>query len=362
MRHSRRSAVLAVAFLSGCPALYAAPVTINGATFDAPSTCQAATGALVCKVDGQQLELWVKRKSLSPDVLPTDTFVRKMAHFHNVHDAAVASIMRATSNDKAAPFSNYGPYSALGSAMTGNAGVSAPTVRFASVLHEEDIWEFLEVVATRTPSVESLSADLQRTLTLPTTPQTASAPIAATPAVAATPVAAGPAATPPPEPPKVEGSPLVATYSSALLSLEHPGYLRAEVLEDTAESLRVSFKHKTRPNAGPNLVINLLALKDKQQTAAAVVNQRRATVLETMTGQTASVDINKLGPLNGAGFALVGVPDPKKGLSGVESFETTFASEVNGRLLEVRLTAEQQYSSDARVVWAMLAQSLKLGN
>ena len=81
-----------------------------------------------------------------------------------------------------------------------------------------------------------------------------------------------------------------------------------------------------------------------------------------MTGQTASVDINKLGPLNGAGFALVGVPDPKKGLSGVESFETTFASEVNGRLLEVRLTAEQQYSSDARVVWAMLAQSLKLGN
>lgn len=356
MRHPRRSAVLVVAFLSGCPTLYAAPVTINGATFDAPPTCQAATGALVCKVDGQQLELWVKRKSLSPDVLPTDTFVRKMAHFHNVHDAAVASIMRATSNDKAVPFSNYGPYSALGSAMTGNDGVSAPTVRFASVLHEEDIWEFLEVVATRTPGVESLSADLQRTLTLPTSPSAVSAPVAATP------VAAAPAATPPPEPPKVEGSPLVATFNSALLSLEHPGYLRVEVLEDTADSLRISFKHKTRPNAGPNLLINLRALKDKQQTAASVANQRKASVLETMTGQTASVDINKLGLLNGVGFALVGVPDPKKGLSGVESFETTFASEVNGRLLEVRLSAEQQYSSDARVVWAMLAQSLKVGN
>ena len=48
----------------------AAPVTINGATFDAPGVCQSADRALVCKVDGQQLELWVTRKPLAPEDLP----------------------------------------------------------------------------------------------------------------------------------------------------------------------------------------------------------------------------------------------------------------------------------------------------
>ena len=49
--------------LGSGPAL-AAPVTIKGATFDAPAACQSAEGALVCKVDGIQMELWVTRKQI----------------------------------------------------------------------------------------------------------------------------------------------------------------------------------------------------------------------------------------------------------------------------------------------------------
>lgn len=353
MGHRLRLATTALTAMSVGAALHAAPVTVNGATFDAPPSCQAVEGALVCKVDNLQLELWVKRKPLAPDVQPTDTFVRKMSYFHRLHDAAVASIVRATANDrdKATPFSNYGAYSALGSAMPGSGAPTSPTVRFASVLHDDEIWEFLEVVATRTPAVEALSADLQRSLTLPAAPP---APVAATPS----PAAAEAAPPPPPVKPNL-GSPLVATFTGKLLTFEHPGYLEPVVAEDTKETLNVTFRHKTRPAAGPNLLISLRAATDKQ-TAAVVVRERKALATSNMIGSTASADINKLGAIDGAGFALIGVPDPKKGLSGIESLETTFAAESNGRVLEVRLTSEQQYSSEARVVWATLAQSIKL--
>lgn len=352
-RLSLVAATLTAASIS--TALHATVVTINGATFDAPPSCQAAEGALVCKVDNQQLELWVKRKTLAPDVQPTDTFVRKMAYFHRLHDAAVGSIVRATANDKAkaTPFSNYGAYSALGSAMPGGGAPTSPTVRFASVLHDDEIWEFLEVVATRTPGIEALSSDLQRSLTLPAAPP---APVATTPAV--TPAVAEVVPPPPPVKPAA-GSPLVSTFTSKLLTFEHPGYLEPVVAEDTKESLSVTFRHKTRPTAGPNLAISLRAPKAKQ-TASTLARERRELAGSTMTGAPASVDINKLGAIEGAGFALIGVPDPKKGLSGIESLETTFAADVSGRLLEIRLTSEQQYSTEARVVWATLAQSIKL--
>jgi hypothetical protein len=353
MGHRLSLAATALAATLVSAALHAAPVTINGATFDAPSTCQAADGALVCKVDDLQLELWVKRRPLAPDVQPTDTFVRKMAFFHRLHDAAVTSIVRATANDrsKATPFSNYGNYSALGSAMPGSGAVTSPTVRFASVLHDNEVWEFLEVVAARTPAVEALSAELQRSLVLPVAP-----PALATATADGKPAGAEPTVPPPPRPDP--GIPLVATFVSKLLSFEHPGYLEPAVAEDTNEALRVTFRHRTRPAAGPNLVVTLRAPVD-QKTASVVARERRQLVLSTMAGSTAAVDVNKLGSFDGFGFALIGVPDPRKSLSGIESLETTFVGDVAGRVLEVRVTSEQQYSPEARVVWATIAQSIK---
>jgi hypothetical protein len=146
-----------------------------------------------------------------------------------------------------------------------------------------------------------------------------------------------------------------------LLTLELPGYLNPVVTEDTAEGLQVTFRHKTRPTAGPNLVISLRAPQDKQMTIASIVKARKEALIATMVGPTESVEINKLGAINGGGFALVGTPNKAKGLSGVESLETTFSANAGDRVLEVRLTAEQQYSSDARVVWSSLARSITLG-
>ena len=358
MAQPRSLAAATWALLSGCALVSAATVTINGATFDAPSSCQPSAATLVCKLDGQQLEVWVYRRALSANVMSPASMVRKLAYVNSLHETAVSNIMRSTGNDAATAFSTYGAYSAVGSAMAGKGEVSAPTVRFASVLHEEEVWEFLEVVARRTPAVESLAADLQRTLVLPTTQPVAPSPL---PTVSTEPLAATPPVVAPPEvPTRVGGSPLVATYSGTLLSFEHPGYLDPVVTEDSADSLLVNFKHKTRPRGGPSLLISLRTPKDKQTTAL-IVELRKQSVAGTMAGETASVEINKLGPIDGIGFALIGVPDSKKGLSGVESLETTFAANAGDRVLEVRLTAEQQYSSDARLVWAMLARSIKLG-
>ena len=351
MAHARSLAPFAITiavFMFSGAAIHAATVTVNGATFDVPAACTVAESALVCKEGEQQLELWVYRKPLGASTAPTDSLLRKMADFNQLHETAVANIMKSTGNDKATPFSAYGSYVAVGSLMAGKGIVSSPTARFASVLHGDEIWQFLEVVATRTAAIEALSAALQRSLVLPALPS-----LPATPKVAIV-------VTPPPEPPtKFEGSPLVATFSGKLLSMQYPGYLNAVVIEDTADSLQVNFKHKTRATAGPNLLISVRTPRDKQ-AAATIVKLRKEAVTATMAGKTDSIELNKLGDINGAGFALIGTPAQGKGLSGVESLETTFAANVGDRLLEIRLTAEQQYSSEARVVWSSLAGSIAI--
>ena len=348
MGHARIFSTAALLMLLGSSVdtvVNAAPIVVNGATFDAPSSCQVAQTALVCKADAQQFELWVTRKPMDAAVKPTDSFVRKMEYFTEQHQGAVVTILRSTSNDGFTQFSGYGGYSALGASMAGKGVVSSPTVQFASVLHQDEIWDFMEVVATRTPAVDELSVALQRSLVLPA-PPVVQAPLLVT---AAPEVAK-----------KAEGSPLTATYASKLVSLELPGYLAADVLEDTTERLLVSFRHKTRPTAGPNLVISLRAPNDPTATTSSIVKLRKDALTATMRGPIQSVDINKLGELQGAGFALVGTPDKAKGGSGVESLETTFATNVGERVLEIRLTAEQQYASDARAVWSSLVRSITL--
>lgn len=327
---------------SSMTAVNAVPIVVNGATFDAPATCQSVQTALVCKVDEQQLELWVTRKTMGATIKPTDSFVRKMEYFTGQHQAAVVNILRSTSNDVFAPFSDYGSYSALGASMAGKGVVTSPTVRFASVLHDDEIWEFLEVVATRTSAIEALSTALRQSLLLPTAPVVESAVVAVVPVM----------------PKREDSSPLVATFASKLLSLELPGYLGADVLEDTPESLQVTFKHKTRSAAGPNLSISLGAPKDKTATLTSMVKARKDAMAAIMTGQTQSVEINKLGEINGAGFALVGTTDKQKGRAGVELLETIFTANIGDRVLDIRISAEQQYSSDARVVWSSLARSI----
>lgn len=349
MAHARSLASVAIAiFMFGSAAVHAATVTVNGATFDAPDACTVADSALVCKAGEQQLELWVYRKPLSATAAPTDSLVRKMADFNQLHETAVANIMKSTGNDKATPFSAYGSYVAVGSAMAGKGIVSSPTARFASVLHGDEMWQFLEVVATRTAAIEALSVALQRSLVLPTLPVLPDAP------------KVDMAATPLPEPKtKLEGSPLVATFNGKLLSLQYPGYLNAVVIEDTADSLQVNFKHKTRVTAGPNLLVSLRTPPDKQN-AASIVKRRKDALTATMTGNTESIGLNKLGAITGSGFALVGTPSVAKGLASAEWLETTFAANVGNRVLEVRLTTEQQYASEARVVWSSLVNTITL--
>ena len=384
--------VLATLFASA--ATVAAPVTIKGATFDAPPSCQPADGALVCRVDGVQMELWVTRKPLAPFVAPTDTFARKMVYFNDVHDTAVGNILRSTNNEKATPFSSYGAYSALGTAMPGKGVPTSPAVRFASVLHDEEIWEFLEVAATRSPGLDSLSEALQRSLVLPSAAAAGTAAPRLTLAAPATVAAAVPsnkpapiappksAAAPPsaslapsapaksvaalsagPTPPKVEAAPLPAPasalFSGPLLSMQYPDFLQVIVIENSISRVAVNFKDKAR-STGPELSVILVAPQDKQITAASVVKARKDAQTAMMAGPSGSVDVSTLGAITGVGFALIGVPDAKKGLSGVESIETTFAADVPRGILEVRLTAESKFSADAEAVWALLAKSLQL--
>lgn len=317
--------------------LHALPVTINGATFDAPAVCKLAEGALVCKEDGQQLELWVYRKPLSPTIAETDPLAKKMAHFNDLHESAAANIMRSTGNDKTTPFSTYGRYIAAGSAMAGKGSVNAPTARFASVLSGGEVWQFLEVVATRTPAIEAIATALQRSLVLPGTTMVASVETAAQPAA----------------------NPAVATHSGTLLSFQYPRYLEPFIAEDSATGFNAGFK-RTGRDGGPNMTVSLLAPKDKQATAVAAMSQRKQTSMSAMVDGSASVPVNRLGTIPGEGYALIGTPDAKKGLSGIESIETTFFAEVGGRLLEVRLTAEQKYSSELEEVWTLLTKSMKL--
>ena len=313
----------------------AAPIAINGATFDAPASCANADAALVCKVDGQQFELWVTRKPLGPQIATTEPMARKMQHFSEVHEAAVANIMRSTANEKRAPFSSYGSHSALGAALPGKGTPASPAVRFASVLHDEEIWEFLEVVATRSAAVDVLSSALQGSLKLPTSPVRGS--------TEATPT-----------------KPAIPTVSGPLLSMQYPEFLVPQVIENSTTRFFVTFKHKSHAG-GPNLMIDLRAPKDKSDTAASIVAARKNGLTAMMAGQSGSVDVDALGEIKGVGFAFIGVPDAKKGLSGVETIETTFASDTAKGLLEVRLGSEQRYTTDTRDVWSLLAKSIKLG-
>ena len=357
MRQNLSFVVALLTSLSASVPGSAATFVIKGASLDAPSTCETAEGALVCKVDGQQFELWIARKPLAPRLLPADTMARKMAYFTEIHDIAVKSIFQSTANDKSTPFSSYGSYAAMGAAMPGSGAVSSPAVRFASVLHEEDIWEFLEIVAKRTPAIDALSAALQRTLKLPAA--------ALAPVVAA--VASPAASQAPPEPAKPVASVVAPypTFSSALISLQYPDFLEPVVMENTATAVKVNFVDKSRPR-GPNLMITLRAPNDtrnaeKLEAAAVVIKARKDALMATMAGKSASVDVNALGEIKGFGFALLGVPDVKKGLSGIESFETTFAADTAHGLLEVRLGAEQKFNIDTQTVWALLAKSIRLG-
>ena len=254
----------------------AAPIAINGATFDAPASCANADAALVCKVDGQQFELWVTRKPLGPQIATTEPMARKMQHFSEVHEAAVANIMRSTNNDKKAPFSSYGSYSALGAALPGKGTPASPAV------------------------------------------------------------------------------------SGPLLSMQYPEFLVPQVIENSTTRFFVTFKHKSHAG-GPNLMIDLRAPKDQSDTAASIVAARKNGLTAMMAGQSGSVDVDALGEIKGVGFAFIGVPDAKKGLSGVETIETTFASDTAKGLLEVRLGSEQRYTTDTRDVWSLLAKSIKLG-
>ena len=363
MRHSLSFVVTLLTTLSASAASNAATITMKGATLDVPTNCETAEGALVCKVDGQQFELWIARKPLAPQVLPTATMLRKMAYFTEIHNIAVKSIFQSTANNKSTPFSSYGSFAAMGAAMPGSGAVSSPAVRFASVLHAEDIWEFLEIVAKRTPAIDALSAALQRSLKLP------AAALLPVIAAAAAPTAL-PAPAPKPATPEtaLPTAPVVApypTFSSALMSMQYPDFLEPVVMENTATTVKVNFIDKSRPR-GPNLMITLRARNDKSkddklETAAVVVKARKDALMGTMFGQSASVDVNALGEIKGVGFALLGVPDVKKGLSGIESFETTFAADTAYGLLEVRLGAEQKFTTDTQAVWMLLANSIKLG-
>ena len=336
---------------------FSAPIVVKGATFDAPTHCELADGALVCKLDGQQFELWITRKPLAPTVSRGEPMARKMAYFTEIHELAVKSIFQSTDNDKATPFSGYGAFSALGSAMLGKGKPASPAVRFASVLHDEEIWEFLEVVAVRTPAIDVLSETLQRSLVLP----------GAAGATGATGAATRPNSSPSPSPSSsstanADTSTDASTmnhpsFSGPLLSLRYPDFLEPVVIENTTTHFAVNFKHKTRAS-GPNLMVSLRPPKDKTETAINVVAARKAASTAMMVGASGSVEINALGEIKGTGFAMLGVPDAKKGLSGVESIETAFAADLPQGLLEVRLGSEQKNATETRDVWSLLAKSI----
>lgn len=347
MRHPRnfcargQVAIAALTLICLSAPLHAATININGASFDAPGSCRLAEGALVCRDDGQQFELWVYRKPFvvpGVDQLAAAPLARRMTALAEFHESAVVNIMQSTGNDKSAAFSSYGKYVAVGSALPGKLDTSAPSVRFASILNGDEVWQFMEVVATRTPRIDALASSLQQSLTLPT------------PAGGA---ALGGASL-------VDITASAASFSGVLLSFQYPGFLEPVVVEDSATGFNVGFKHKSR-EAGPNVTISLRAGNDKPPAAATVVAQRKARSVAAMLPGSAAVEVKKLGAINGSGYALIGVPDAKKGFSGIESIETFFAADSDGKLLEIRLTAEQKYSADMEAVWALLVKSMKIG-
>ena len=319
---------------------HAAPLTINGATFNAPPSCQLAEGALMCKLDGQQLEIWVVRKPLAPGVLPNDSFARRAAHFDALHHDALANIKRTTGNVESRPFSNYGRYSAAGADMPGKGAVATPAIRLASVLHGDEIWEFLEVVATRTPALEALSAELQRSLVLPG-------------------IASGSASAAVDPPKKDAARPALASIDGKLLSLQYPRFLEATDVVDTAGSFSAVLKHNTR-TSGPRVAISLRAAAASPSAADIVANRRKEALAGAKVAPDGLITITRLGSVNGVGFVLISTPATKDGKPGIESIETMFAANVGHRLLEVRLNAEQKHAAELEEAWSALASSIEI--
>lgn len=356
--------VLPIAAMNGTPAS-AARLTVNGAQFDAPASCFVAEGALVCKTDGQQFELWITRKPLAPNVAATQSFVRKMAYFTGVHDNALATLLRTTGNESSTPFTSYGPYAALGALLPGKGAATSPAIRFASVLHGEEIWEFIEVVLTRTAAIEALSTGLQASLKLPEikpAPTATAATSTPSPIPAQPPAAAAPstAATPPVA---VADNAPDATFNHKRLSLQYPTFVQPQVVEDSKDALVVEFKHTTRAS-GPHLTLTLRPLPSTASATsngkpANLIAARKAELEKAMAGKGASVAINALGSIKGTGFAMIGVT-ASAATQGVESIETNFAAEINGSVLSVRLNADQKNAGEAQAVWGLLSRSLTL--
>jgi hypothetical protein len=330
-------------FTATAPSL-AATLTLDGARFDAPSYCKLAEGALVCTLDGQQLEIWVVRKPLAPSITPTDSFARRAAHFDGTHLAAVSRIKRDTGNTESRTFSNYGRYSALGADMPGKGAVAAPAVRLASVLHGDEIWEFLEVVATRTPALEALSTELQRSLQLPVLASAAAAPSAAAPVQ------------------KETSSTTLASIDAALLSLQFPRFLEPADRVDTTDRFGVTLKHRTREN-GPNGSVNFRATVANQTATSWVADRRNAALSAGTLSPGGLIALSKLGSISGVGYVLVSTPlqkNSKDGKPGVETIEALFAAQVGGRMLIVQFNAEQQHASELEAAWGALAGSIKI--
>ncbi len=334
MRYVRRFAARSlIALMMGSPPLIAAPLTINGATFDAPAACKLAEGALVCKSGSQQLELWVYRKPLALPIMLAERASKRAQAFTDFHETAINNIMRSTGNARGTPFVTYGKYAVVGIAMAGTGEVTRPSIRIASLLGDDEMWQFVEVVATRTPEIEALAAALQRSLVLPASVVPASAPN----------VSAADSG--------------MATFSGKLATFQYPDFLQVVLAEDSHTALSVGFKHKAR-DGGPNVTLSVRTPVDQSVTAAIANTQRRQQSTRVMAPGSAAVDVKKLGALSGTGYALIGTPDAAKGFSGVESIETAFAADVDGRLLEVRLTGEQKFAADVERVWLLLAKSI----
>jgi hypothetical protein len=341
----------------------AAPITVAGVSFDAPANCELVNDALICKEDAQQLELSVHRHALAPRVLPADSLARKTNYLQLLHEGILDAVGRNVPLDGAVPFTSYGKYGVMGSAVPGKGTVAAPAVRLASALWGEEVWQFLEIVAVRTPKIEALIAQLTQSATLPSLKtlaseaeknrEAANAPKTATAASASTAISTDNEKTAP-----VPASP-IATFKSALVTFQHPDYLATEVSIDETDELRASFKHKER-TGGPNIVVRMRAPSSVITNAAAAVGARRALVDSFMNKPSNVVPLNKLGKFTGSGFAAIGTPDKKKGFSGVESFEATFATDHQGKILEITLTAEQKYAEDAEFVWALLVKTLSV--
>ncbi len=323
------------ALMMGSAPLIAAPLSINGATFDAPAACRLAEGAMVCKDGEQQLELWVYRKPLAVPVMVAERESKRALAFSDFHDGAVNNVVRSTGNERGTPFATYGRYGVVGTAMAGKGSVKQPSIRVASLLSGDEMWQFVEVVAKRTAGIEALATALQRSLLLP-----ASVALASEPSLSAS--AAG-----------------MATFSGKLATFQYPDFLQVVLAEDSTTALNLGFKHKAR-GGGPNVTLSVRTPRDKSVTAASANGQRRQLSIAVMAAGSAAVDVKKLGTLNGTGYALIGTPDAAKGFSGVESIETAFAADVDGRLLEVRLTGEQKFAADVEQVWLLLAKSIKL--